>query len=95
MKYTIANYSTSQLSEIARDKMTTGIAKIVFAKKDGSVREATGTLMPSIVNKTVKGKKLRYAEGCIRFFDLSIGEWRSFRKDSIISVVPRNNFTKR
>jgi hypothetical protein len=95
MKYTLATNTTEELSNIAVVKMTTGIVKLVFQKKNGSIREATGTLLPSIAKKTTKGVGARGGEGIVRFFDLSIGEWRAFRKDLIISVVTRNNFAKK
>ena len=70
---------------------------VVFTKKDGSEREMQCTLVESRIpqdkqpKSDTEGAKAvgQASDEALRVFDTAIGEWRSFRWDSIKSV----NFT--
>lgn len=67
-----------------------GVVEVNFTKVDGSLRKMLCTLQESILPVTeVKEDAKPRAEipEALRVWDISINEWRSFRLDSINSVV--------
>lgn len=70
------------------DTLKAGPAKVVFTKKDGTLREMTCTLKPDLTEsyekKTDKVKEVN-PEVC-PVYDLDAKGWRSFRFDSVKSV---------
>jgi hypothetical protein len=69
--------------------LTTGVCVVTFTKKNGEERVMRCTqnmdTIPS--EKHPIGTGVTYTDNQVRVFDLDKSEWRSFRKDSIISVV--------
>jgi len=61
---------------------------ITFTKADGTERKMRGTLIESHIpsDKTPKGVDRAWPENVQRVFDRDVGEWRSFRWDSIKCV---------
>lgn len=57
-----------------------GIVKFKYLKKDGSVRQATGTLCD--VPKAAGSRPKNY--GVVTYFDLDAQEYRSFQSHSLI-----------
>ena len=66
--------------EIAQciDKMRSGDVHFRFLKKDGSVREALGTLKSDVIEPTIKGSGRVTPKNLVAFFDVEKGAWRSF-----------------
>ena len=86
-----------------RTKLRTGVWRFSFFKRDGSIREARGTLDLSIIPADKVPKSLSGAsdvrpknESAFPFFDLDKQEWRSFRLDNFIGFVsPVNQSTSK
>lgn len=91
----IANRTSSELMagakammiENLKKQMRNGIAHFVFKKKDGSLREAWGTVNRTLVEKHINGN------GCSRecfattaYYDCEVGKWRSFRWENLVAV---------
>ena len=75
------------LVEVLKDKMRNGIAHFVFQKKDGSLREAWGTTNRSLAEKYINGNGVtREAFATTAFFDVEVGNWRSFRWENLVMV---------
>lgn len=68
------------------------VMEVVFNKVDGTNRVMLCTqaleLIPEDKHPTGESKTV-YDDNQIRVFDLEVNEWRSFRKDSIISTQVR------
>lgn len=69
------------------ETLRNGIAEVVFTKKDGTERlmqcTTASTWIPG--DKQPKGSSRAVSSESIAVFDTQIGEWRSFRWDSVIS----------
>lgn len=63
-----------------------GVCRFKFNKLDGTVREAVGTLVETLIPET-RGTGRRRAESVQCYFDLQKNEWRCFRKDLLIGVA--------
>ena len=78
----------SMLIEEAKRQMREGTCHFLYVKKDGSVREAFGTLNPSLCNKHINGRGVSPETwGCSCYFDVEKGAFRSFRWQNIIDVL--------
>lgn len=61
-----------------------------YKKKDGSIKETTGTTNPEIVGlhyemkKTTKDESKKRNNEIINYFDLEKNEWRSFRFENLM-----------
>lgn len=63
-----------------------GVAHIIFQKKDGSLREMYCTTNSSLISKHIVGSNRKPSYGTKIVFDVEIGEFRSFRIESLIKV---------
>lgn len=75
-------------NEYLKNVLQTGCAKVVFTKKDGSVRELLCTLMPSQLPaqtdlEEAVQKKTPNPE-VLAVWDIENKGWRSFRYDSVL-----------
>ena len=70
-----------------RSALHAGITRFTFQKQDGEVREAFGTLNPSLFQYEHKGSDRAESPTAIRYFDLEKGAWRSFRAERILKVA--------
>ena len=76
----------AMLIEQLKSKLS-GIAHIIFQKKDGSLREMYCTTNKSLIEKHVNGRGVsRECYATTAVFDVEKGAWRSFRWESIIKV---------
>jgi hypothetical protein len=75
------------IDDVSLDRLLKGRARVVFMKKDGSVREIVCTtnlsLVPTELHPRGTGK---YNIDIQRVFDLELNEWRSFYKSYLMSV---------
>ena len=81
-----------------RKQLAHGFATFSFFKKDGSIREARGTLFFPLIpaDKHPKGEneKMRKCENAFSFFDLDKQEWRSFDITNFIGFVTLYSITE-
>jgi hypothetical protein len=76
----------AMLIEQLKSKLS-GIAHIIFEKRDGSLREMYCTTNKSLIEKHVNGRGVsRECYATTAVFDVEKGAWRSFRWESIIKV---------
>ena len=88
--------------ESFRTKLSTGVWRFSYLKKDGSIREAVGTLCMDLIpeDKRPKGinsealngtggalNRAEPAAGTFPYYDLDAAAWRSFRLDNFIGFV--------
>jgi hypothetical protein len=73
------------------ENLNSGV-RVTFTKKDGSERKMQCTLLESRIpaDKRPKGESesqdSSITGSAVRVFDTEVGEWRSFRWDSVIKV---------
>ncbi len=65
--------------------MQSRIVKFYFAKVDGSIREAYGTLKESLL-PTTQGSGRKMNDTVQTYFDTEKGEWRCFKKANLIRI---------
>ena len=73
------------LGELKKDLRENHRVKFEFVKKDGTIREANGTLHPVILDEYVKGTgtaKVRH--DVVKYFDLDKNQFRSFNAMNLI-----------
>ncbi|MFN0216159.1 MAG: SH3 beta-barrel fold-containing protein [Saprospiraceae bacterium] len=70
-----------------RAALRLGATRFVFQKQDGEVREAYGTLNPSLFQYEHKGSDRAESPTAIKYFDLDKNAWRSFRAERILKVA--------
>ena len=74
--------------ELLKTKMSTGVAHFAFLKKDGSVREAFGTIQSNIATAKTNGFGVsRECFNTTAYFDVEKGAWRSFRWETLLWVA--------
>ncbi len=77
----------AMMIESLKDKLRTGVAHFIFRKKNGEYREMFGTTNPSLVKRHINGRGVsRELYATTAVFDCELGEWRSFRWESIVKV---------
>jgi hypothetical protein len=67
-----------------------GSTTVEFIKKDGTERKMLCTLDPELLQELVmeeKGKPRKASEEALSVYDLEANAWRSFRYDSVKSVI--------
>ena len=80
--------------ESFRTKLATGVYRFSYLKKDGSIREARGTLDMSRIPEEHRPKSLSSAPDVrpenydtFPYYDINAGGWRSFRLDLFVGFV--------
>lgn len=73
-----------------KEKLRNGVVTFTFTKKDGTTRQAKGTLIfdKSIVGDNFVAPTGRGSEkiGATAYWDLDKEAWRSFNDDSLVSI---------
>lgn len=64
-----------------------GRTNFVFRKKDGSIRQAEGTLDQSLYNANFKGNDRPLPIGVARYYDLAKEAWRSYRIENLLRIA--------
>ena len=68
-------------------RLQTGVVRFAYQKKDGSIREAFGTLDKVVIKAKVKGTGISPEKyQCCCYFDIEMGAFRSFRWENLIAV---------
>ena len=76
-----------QMIHDLKERMKTSVVEFYFIKRDGTLRHAFGTTMPSLATKHINGRGIpRESVKTTPFFCVESGEWRSFRWESIVKV---------
>ena len=75
-----------------RAQLRTGVFRFSYFKTDSSIREAVGTLDFSRIPDEHHPKSLSGApdvrpENIFTYYDLTVGDWRSFRLDNFVGFV--------
>lgn len=67
------------------DRMREGVVTVIFEKTDGTERVMKCTLKEELIpeDKRPKGKREQNTDRVQPVFDVEVGEWRSFRWDSV------------
>ena len=77
----------AMMIESLKNKLRTGVAHFIFQKKNGELREMFATTNPSLVKRHINGRGVsRELYATTAVFDCELGEWRSFRWESIVKV---------
>ena len=80
--------SKALLIEEAKRQMRNGVCHFIYTKKNGSVREAMGTLSKPVLNATLKGTgESPETWGCCYYHDVIKGEARSFHWQNLVAVL--------
>ena len=79
------NYSFNDIYNILRHR----VATVTFTKVDGSTRTMTCTLKDDILPEEYRGRGaiLTEASNVIRVYELGQNQWRSFKVDSVTSII--------
>ncbi len=80
--------------ESFRNRLRKGVYRFSYFKKDGGIREARGTLNPSVIpaeNMPKSGMDPDAVEpvNTFRYYDLDAAGWRSFCLDNFIGFVTK------
>ena len=85
---TLMGMSKALLIEEAKRQMRNGVCHFIYQKKDGSVREAFGTLDKGVLNATLQGTGTSPETwGCCYYHDTIKGGPRSFRWQNLVAVL--------
>ena len=77
----------AMMIENLKHKLRTGVAHFIFQTKNGELREMFATTNPSLVKRHINGRGVsRELYATTAVFDCELGEWRSFRWESIVKV---------
>lgn len=72
--------------EELKEKMRQGIVEFEFVKKDGTIRQAKGTLVSSYFNYIPKGDGVE-KPGVTTYFDMDKNCFRCFRNENFIGIL--------
>lgn len=65
-----------------------GTAHFLYRKKDGTIREAFGTLLGKVVERNTNGLgHPRKYDGLVAYFDIEDQAWKSFRFENFITIL--------
>ena len=80
--------SKALLIEECKRQMRNGVCHFIYKKKDGTTREAFGTLNTGVLNTTLKGTGRSCEDwGCCYYHDTIKGAGRSFRWENLVAVL--------
>jgi len=66
--------------------LKSGIAYFSFTKKDGSIREAIGTLNPTNFTYTAKGTAKKINLTIVKYWDIEKRAYRSLKIENLLSI---------
>ena len=78
----------AMMIEMLKQQLRTGVAHFIFLKKNGELREIFATTNSCLASKHIIGTgESRENFYTTAVFDVEKGAWRSFRWESIISIL--------
>ena len=82
----MATFKTTSVEDL-KQMLHNGIVSFEFIKKDGSVRQAKGTLVAEHLPALKENDKSRKpSENVVVYFDMDKKSWRSFVKESFVGA---------
>ena len=82
----MATFKTTDVNDL-KQMLHEGIVSFEFIKKDGSVRQAKGTLVAEHLPALKENDKSRKpSENVVVYFDMDKKSWRSFVKESFVGA---------
>lgn len=82
----MATFKTTSVEDL-KQMLHEGIVSFEFIKKDGSVRQAKGTLLAEHLPPLKESDKSRKPnENVVVYFDMEKQSWRSFVKESFVGA---------
>ena len=76
------------IEEAKRQMRSTSGCHFLYMKKDGSVREAFGSLNPVLCDKHINGRgQSPETWGCTCYWDMEKGGFRSFRWANLVAIL--------
>jgi hypothetical protein len=82
----MANFKTTSVDELNK-MLHEGIVEFEFIKKDGSVRQAKGTLLKEYLPAPkADGTSRKSSDNVVVYFDLDKNSFRSFVKESFVGA---------
>jgi len=79
---------TSSMIELLQFQLMNGTSHFIYKKKDGSMREAFGTLLPKVVTNNINGcGEPRSYYNCQAYYDIESQSWRSFRYENLVTIL--------
>lgn len=76
------------IEEAKRQMRSTSGCHFIYQKANGEVREAFGTLNPSLCGKHINGRgDSPETWGCTPYWDMEKGGFRSFRWENLVAVI--------
>ena len=77
----------SQMIDLLKVKLHSGVAHFVYTKQDGSLREAWGTTCANLMRAKINGNGIaRDAVNCVAYWDLEKSAFRSLRFENLVQV---------
>lgn len=77
----------SQMIDLLKAKLQSGVAHFVYMKKDGTIREAWGTCTGNLIRATQNGRGLSGdAVNTVKYYDVMAGGYRSLRYENLVQV---------
>ncbi len=84
------NEATVKCDELEEHRLHSQVVCFSYRKSDGSIREAIGTLKPSILDKLVSkpksGRCKSNRPNQVTYYDLDCEDWRCFNPENFISM---------
>lgn len=68
------------------ERMKAGKVSFTYKKKDGSVREANGTINPELIPDAQKSTEKKEYTGTQNYYDFDAQDWRCFIIDNFIGI---------
>ena len=83
--FEFSRQTPARLNDELRVKLLTGIVHFSFTKKDGSLREAYGTLQQDRI-EIPAGESAAPNPAVATYFDLEVKAWRSYTIANLIAI---------
>jgi len=74
-----------------KSRLAEGEVEFEYTKKDGTIRKARGTLNTGMIPKAHLPKKRPTAPNNVRYWDLDVQGWRSFRPENFHHILDDTN----
>ena len=85
---TLAGVAKAMMIDLLKEKLSNGVAHFLFAKLDGSLREAWGTTKKELAESHINGRgESRENYATCAYWDVEKGAWRSFRWETLVQVL--------
>jgi len=66
--------------------MRSSVVEFRYKKIDGSIRQAFGTLIASVIDPLIKGTEKKHNPTLVTYFDNQKQEFRCFKEENLITI---------